>query len=729
MEYRQNYRFFADGAEYPVYDTPVFPAPYNETRRAEFASFVFTHACTLCLVSALEIASVSIRPASLGLTCTHDLHSITIPLDRPCNFSVEINGSYIDNFCVFASPAREKPAAGTPNLLYFDAGEHEIDKLVLRENNTVLYLEEGAHLYGKIECNGIDGLRICGCGIIDSERCFAPRYRVALDLVGCRNVEVSDICIVSSLFWCLRVFGGENIHIDNVKIIGWRGNNDGIDICGVRHATVENAFIRTHDDSLVTKAFDETDRNNIHVNYQGTDSDFSAGFAALGDVYDITYRHCTLWNDFARPIEIGVSLRTDRVYDVHFRDIDVIHSATGYPIMGIHHGDRAEVSDITFEQIRIEDAPGAQLFDFRITDSVWSTDSRKGCIHDILFRDISLLAAEVLPVSSRLEGIAPGHEVRGVVFEDICLLGRYARNLQECGVDVRRYAGDVTVRCTGDGPFMNPLYSSLTLSDFVFRDGKWEGTATLLLENIGSDEACGQVGLAIAPKHTLPYHAGEYRLRAGEQMSLTYPLRLQAGRYLLSVRSDSAEVECDWKFLELEAPADGFDADFYNYYGDRFGPLHIELREDALVLRGDVLRRPDATFRIYAASAPTETVKDEALFTVEETDFGESNAVIYGADGPELAPQLRCPEEITYVFHNQPQVGVIASVQLSNIDTEAGSAILPLAILEPVKPGRELLLEIELNDPSLGKRRYPCTLFHSVIPKTSAHMFGRICRS
>ena len=31
--------------------------------------------------------------------------------------------------------------------------------------------------------------------------------------------------------------------------------------------------------------------------------------------------------------------------------------------MGIHHGDHDEVSDIVFDNIRIEDTPGAQLFD------------------------------------------------------------------------------------------------------------------------------------------------------------------------------------------------------------------------------------------------------------------------------------------------------------------------------------------------------------------------------
>ena len=48
------------------------------------------------------------------------------------------------------------------------------------------------------------------------------------------------------------------------------------------------------------------------------------------------------------------------------------------------------VSDIEFRNIRIEDAPGAQLFDVRITNSAWNTDDKMGRIENIKFSDISL---------------------------------------------------------------------------------------------------------------------------------------------------------------------------------------------------------------------------------------------------------------------------------------------------------------------------------------------------
>lgn len=219
--------------------------------------------------------------------------------------------------------------------------------------------------------------------------------------------------------------GCDNVTIDNVKIFGCRGNSDGIDICGSKNVLVSNVFTRVWDDSFVVKAFD------------------------TGDLENVVFKDSILWNDFARPMEVGVELRAEKIRNIRFENIDVIHSPTGYPLMGIHHGDRAEVSDIRFENIRIENTPGAQLFDIKITDSVWNKDKVKGSIKDIFFKDIYYIGnpgIDRLLSNSRLQGFSKEAGIRNVTFENINILGKVAVSAQDCGLLTMDYVNNVVFR-------------------------------------------------------------------------------------------------------------------------------------------------------------------------------------------------------------------------------------------------------------------------------------------
>ena len=722
-----NYRVYAGERIVPVGETTVRPVPYNETEQAEFVILRVSGETVLTVHSETAVRKAVVRPLSLGLQAEiRDEHTMTLRLRGACNFSLEINGTAHSNLCVFASPVRSYGFdANDARVYYYPAGVHDIDKLVIGGDDVIVYIDEGARLLGKLEFNGCKNLLVCGAGCVDDGKYSDVRHRVAVDLVGVRGARIEDICVLDSLFWCIRVFGCENVVIDNVKIIGHRGNTDGIDVCGSRRVLVENVFTRVWDDSLVVKGVDETDKRSVHYNYPGTDSDFSAGFEGLGDVHDVTFRHCTLWNDFARPIEIGVSLRADEVSRLRYEDIDIIHSTTGYPLMGAHHGDRADVHDVIFENIRIEDAPGAQLFDFRMTNSVWSTDTRKGRIHDILFRNIALVGKpglEIPPEPSRLEGLDAAHGIENVRFENVTMLGRAARTAEECQLDVRDYVKNVTFSADETLRPIRHIASTLELSPFECDErGRWHGEARVTLKNESDQRVSGDVWLNVAPANMADTRKRlDWILEPGETYEKVYPLTLQAGHYLISVGSSGVEVDGAWRFVELDGDARGFECDFVNYYGECPGTMRLSVRDSALVLAGDVTRESRYSFTLYAARAAAVR-QGEVLFTAEETDFGECNAVVWGAHGEELAPQLRCPGEITYVFKNQPAVDEIRAMTFEGGQEEIR---VPLGEL-PAGEGA-LLIEIAIHGAAHGKRRYPFTLFHSVIPAESAHMFVKI---
>jgi len=78
-----------------------------------------------------------------------------------------------------------------------------------------------------------------------------------------------------------------------------------------------------------------------------------------------------------QAMEIGHELRTASVRDIRFRDCDVlaVHGHGG--VFGIHNADRATVSDVLYENIRVEHHY-EKLVDFRIVKSRWSKDDQRG---------------------------------------------------------------------------------------------------------------------------------------------------------------------------------------------------------------------------------------------------------------------------------------------------------------------------------------------------------------
>ena len=124
---------------------------------------------------------------------------------------------------------------------------------------------------------------------------------------------------------------------------------------------------------------------------------------------------------------------------------------------------------------------------------------------------------------------------------------------------------------------------------------------------------------------------------------------------------------------------------------------------------------------LYAA-LPVPKEPGEVLFSVEETDLGQVPAILDGRHGPEAAPQLRCPLEITLVFKNQPKVKEIRTYEIKGGDKK--QVRIPLEELGIAAGKNDLWLEIELDLPELRGYHYPLCLFHSVTPKTAAHMYG-----
>lgn len=726
-----NYQVYLKGKELKIFTAEIFPAPYNEKKVQEFVSFTFEEEAELKIISEEKIESAVIRPKSLGIKFGYDDKTISLKIDKPANFSVEINGKLIDNLLVFARPEREN-SLNYENVIKFEKGTHTIGKLKITEDNTLIYLEEGAYLDGKIEINNCKNIAVVGNGVISERNYHELAMRICFDVLASENVFIQDITVCDSFFWNMRIFSCDNVEIDNVKIIGGGPNNDAFDIVSSRNVTVKNCFTRTWDDSLVVKAFDDHDRTSPHVVFKGSDTDLEPAFEKAGNVENVRFYNCVLWNDFARPMELGVSMRADKIHDVVFQNIDVIHSTTGYPLIGAHHGDRADVFDVTFKDIRIEDAPGAQLFDFRITDSAWNFDNRKGKLHDFYFKDISWIDnPEFLPEKSRLEGYDSEHNISNFTFENISYCGKFATTVEEMNMVCLDYVDNVKVLCDEAKEKINIVRSQIEISDMkkAELDGKYNFKAKIKLENISGQEAGAKVWLAVSPVNVycndMVY---EYKLKKGEKCEFCQDVTLPAGRYVLRVQSDNVNIISDWKLLILDWEIGRDDEmavryDFVNYYNTKSEGVALSYTDDSLIINSPILKNKENSLIIYTAM-PVPVSDNEIMFSVEETDFGEAMAVEMGRNGEYvIAPQIRCPAEITYVFHNEPKVEKIFVTEIKGGEERVEIPFKKLGV-----EGDEFLIEIEAKIPEVEKYRYPYTLFHSVKPNEICHMFCKVIK-
>ena len=120
--------------------------------------------------------------------------------------------------------------------------------------------------------------------------------------------------------------------LDGINVFGqWRYNTDGIDIVNSKRITVKNAFVHSFDDTITIKGIDRY---------------------AFENCTDITAENCVLWCDWGRTLEIGFETECREYRDITFRNCDVLRGA--YAVCDIQNGDRAEVYNVTFEDIRIE---------------------------------------------------------------------------------------------------------------------------------------------------------------------------------------------------------------------------------------------------------------------------------------------------------------------------------------------------------------------------------------
>ncbi|TXG39051.1 glycosyl hydrolase family 28 protein [Seonamhaeicola maritimus] len=415
IELSQAFKVEVEGKEVPVYNFTIparEPIPRLNHSRSEFglasfASFDMNAKAEVKVTYPEAVNSVKILPTSYGVESTVEGNVITFSIDKPSNLTIEVNGDWYESLHIFANSFEENvPDKDDPNVIYFGPGVHDVTTVVVDDSTTV-YIAGGAYLKAgldseedEVELRGrkrnpptffLQGkhMTIRGRGIIDQSAIPRPKRRYTIFTQKSVDIKIEGVIIRDPSHWTIPLQASDNIHVDNIKILGWRGNSDGVDISNSRDVLVENCFFRTLDDAVVVKSFE-----------------------GRGEVKNIHTRKCVVWNELAHSLSIGAEVR-ENVTNVLFEDCDVIHDVGRETALRVYHCDDALISDITFKDIRIEEA--RRLISVWIGKTRWTETEERGNVRSVVFKDIVATSA---PIDTTLTGFQDGTDWKPYIIRD-----------------------------------------------------------------------------------------------------------------------------------------------------------------------------------------------------------------------------------------------------------------------------------------------------------------------
>ncbi len=428
-------RFYAAGEQIPVYAvkrnaSQVWDGEASNRQDDAVASFSLEGKVTLKLQCAFNpLNDVTIRPLGRNVPYAIDKARWVI------SFTISAPGQYVietryRTLHLFVNPMTEAPSGS----MVFKAGLHtkeddsrinSKDEIILR-NGSKVYFEEGAVIRAKLRASDAYNISVTGPGFLDGSTFDRSVKRgttaVPVDFSYCHNVTLSDFACLDPAGWTFNMFFDETVSMSNLKVISSRSNGDGISLQSCKNVKIDGCFLRTWDDSLVVKNY---------VNWRN---------GAEGETSNIHFSNCLIITDLAQSMEIGYETIGTKMEDIFFSDITVLH-AYHKPVFSIHNGNNANIRNVRYENITVEDASIGKgdgtnaLFDFDVSYSpTWSDNHKKtalGDISEVQCANIKILKGRESPqikitgsVESRSDYPHVEHRVSGVDFEDVEIYGK-----------------------------------------------------------------------------------------------------------------------------------------------------------------------------------------------------------------------------------------------------------------------------------------------------------------
>lgn len=243
--------------------------PRRPEAGASFTNFSFSNqSVTVVVTCTCTVSSATIRPLDYGVQPVINGNTVTFTLSTPRKLSVEINGRSNPLFIFADAPETNVPTQGSPGVVYFGPGVHNIGANYAIQSNQTIYLAGGAVVAGTLRApDDSTNITIRGRGILAGGNVpwvSGADHPGSIWVLGVTGLTVEGITIVDSPGWTIRTaFRSADIDIQNTKHVNWIVNTDGPWSFG-DDVLVANNFIFNNDDATVIhKGSNITFRDNI----------------------------------------------------------------------------------------------------------------------------------------------------------------------------------------------------------------------------------------------------------------------------------------------------------------------------------------------------------------------------------------------------------------------------------------------------------------------------------
>jgi hypothetical protein len=300
-------------------DTAEFggkPIPKASFDSAHYCYFSFSDTNVTVQVRALQgpdFTFASIHPERFAIPHTVTNGTITFQMDQPRKLvlrtTMESDGFEMHPLIILADTPDTDIPTGT-NVTYYGPGIHDMGFQRPVTNNETIYIAGGAIVKGSLYRDPADwrvsNFTLRGRGILYSgdEEFIARSGGWGRGILafrgGIKDSLIEGPILLDSVHWNIGWYS-ENTLFDNIKIISFYGNTDGVHV-GL-NSTLRNSFIMCNDDAVLA---DKSGENAV--------------------IEDCVLYHGKWGNPFKLLNIVGKSPGWFGVHDMTYRNIDVVQS-------------------------------------------------------------------------------------------------------------------------------------------------------------------------------------------------------------------------------------------------------------------------------------------------------------------------------------------------------------------------------------------------------------------